>query len=133
MVVLGVTASRDGPEIGPPGAVDGGPSDVARDGVGPEETGGTAAGPGPPSVWEEPGLVGTVVGGDVVDGVLVVVVGGPDDDGQSVDASEGARGGGSVGLALPSGSKRQPSTSPAKTCHSAGPTSAYVHDEPPWK
>lgn len=60
-----------------------------------------------------------VVGG--LDGVDVVVVGGPD-DGHRVGASDGERGGGSAGVALPSGSNRHPSTSPGDTGHDAGPT-----------
>jgi hypothetical protein len=62
-------------------------------------------------------VVGIVVGGL---GAVVVVV----DAGHRVDASEGARGGGSAGVAVPCGWKRHPSTSPGETFHSAGPTLA---------
>ncbi len=69
------------------------------------------------------GPVVTVVDGLVVVGlgvVVVVVV----EDGHKVDASEGARGGGSAGVAVPWIWKRHPSTSPGKSLHSAGPTLA---------
>jgi hypothetical protein len=68
----------------------------------------------------------------VFDGDVVVVVG-DTDVGHKVGASDGVGGGGSAGVALPSGSKRQPSTSPTDTFHAAGPPLAYVHDDPPWK
>ena len=72
-------------------------------------------GPGPSCAPATTGPDGTVVGGLVggAVGVVVVVVVGGTDDGHSVAASDGARGGGSDGVALPCGWKRQPSTSPS--------------------
>jgi hypothetical protein len=87
---------------------------------------GAAEVPGSERPPEDPGAVDTGVDGLVVVGGLatVVVVVGGGAAGQRIDATEGARGGGSAGVALPSAWKRQPSTSPSETFHEAGPTLA---------
>lgn len=136
-VVAPVLPDDDGTEL--VGAVEGAvldalPPGAATKGLGPR---------GPVDGLVDPPVVAPWpldVTGAVVDGDGGVVVGGGFggtvvvvDAGHSVAASEGERGGGSDGVALPSGSKRQPSTSPTETGHEAGPTLAYVHDEPPWK
>jgi len=99
----------------------------ATDGAGPDGFTDDGDAPDPPWPPDAPVAVAVVVGGEVegavLDGVVVVVVGGTD-AGHSVWAPEGERGGGSAGVALPSGSKRHPSTSPADTVHDAGPSLA---------
>ncbi|HEY5076450.1 MAG TPA: hypothetical protein VIJ48_03010, partial [Acidimicrobiia bacterium] len=64
------------------------------------------------------GAVATVVGGAVGRGGVGA---------QIAVASAGPRGGGSVGSAEPSGSQRQPSTTPGSTRPEAGPTFEYDH------
>ena len=106
-----VDGGRVPPESGtdgllPPALVTG-PGAVTESECPPEETG-----------TVDNGIDGVVVVGGLA--MVVVVV----DEGQRVEASDGARGGGSAGVALPSGWKRQPSTSPLETFHEAGPTLA---------
>jgi hypothetical protein len=115
---LAPLAAEDPPVPVPVPATNGlGPGAVADDGD-------VAGPPGPPDgLVPDAADVGGDVDGTVPDGVVVVVVGGTD-AGHRVEASEADRGGGSAGVALPSGSNRHPSTSPANTFHDAGPSLA---------
>jgi hypothetical protein len=87
----------------------GGRAPGATKGFGPRAADDGAAEPAPAAPWPPEGLEprAIVVEGDVegggLDGEVVVVVGGPD-AGHRVGASEGDRGGGSDGVAVPSGS-----------------------------
>jgi len=107
---------------------------------GPPEVSPPVFGDAPPEVVVAPPLelgasvvvVAWSLGAVVADGdeelvagrVVVVLAGGFELDASRIEALEGARGGGSDGLADPSGSKRHPSTSPRLTWFSAGPSFA---------